>query len=487
VFHYDIDISKEKRAGNGTPSNEGDRKPGSPTGSHHSDDSNEMATNLERFIKKFAPKIVEKFIEDQKATLFQGARYVYDGFKNLYTVKYLDMKGQNQLTFKTQIEVDGRPADFIVKLKLADKMDMKEVVDYYQHRKEDLSERALSIYEIVFRFIMGNHYETFQRKFFDLSTASSARNVQLAQFVQGFTSAVRMTEFGLALNLHLKTSCVISSEITKLTDLAALIANIRPGTKPTRNQLSDFNKFIRHLRVFTQHTKGKQITYTMDQAVDRSPRDMQFKNREGALTNIAEYFQNEYSMQLQQLPLIKTTGKMARYLPMELCYLVPNQFLSNAKINAQIQRELLFKSTHTPNVYFNRLDSVVKKVAALEPELQRDFGIGLDTKPVAFTGRVLPTPRQLNGDNRGKFHTVKAPPAKWAVFSFDPAFNKDELTGFVKTMVDRARYFGLNLAPPSPVASMQIKDVQDIYNVFHNLQSRTQAQFVFVGIPTRKF
>ena len=138
---------------------------------------------------------------------------------------------------------------------------------------------------------------------------------------------------------------------------------------------------------------------------------------------------------------------------------MPNQFLSNAKINSSIQRELLFKSTNTPNVYFHKLDGIVKKVAESESELQKSFGITMDTKPVSFTGRVLSTPRQLNGDNRGKFYKpALSPPTRWAVFCFDMQVNPEELNGFVKQMMDRARFFGLNLGAPNPVAKVEVRD-----------------------------
>src|SRR5699024_9052003 len=59
IFHYDVDISKERRNGDkgkGTPkpssssSPSDEQKPPLPTGSSSSDD---VTTNLERFIKKF--------------------------------------------------------------------------------------------------------------------------------------------------------------------------------------------------------------------------------------------------------------------------------------------------------------------------------------------------------------------------------------------------------------------------------------------------
>lgn len=173
---------------------------------------------------------------------------------------------------------------------------------------------------------------------------------------------------------------------------------------------------------------------------------------------------------------------------MELCYLVPNQFLSNAKINSSIQRELLFKSTNTPNVYFNKLDTIVKKVAGQEPEIQKSFGIELDYKPVQFKGRVLPTPRQLNGDTRGPFHRSTAFTLNWSFITFDEELNKDSLSQFARQMADRAAQLGIKFnQQPFPLDIIPLKDPKMLETVLFNIKKKANPALMFVGIPARKF
>ena len=202
--------------------------------------------------------------------------------------------------------------------------------------------------------------------------------------------------------------------------------------------------------------------------------------------SVADYFINEYNITpAQDTPAVKMTKKGA-FLPLELLFLVPNQFLSNAKINTQIQRELLLKATNTPNVYFNKLARVVEKVAASELDTQRDFGISLDTSPVSFMGRVLNAPRLLNSNRNDRFNQVGQMPKRWGVFRFDSAVTQENLQSFVKMMIDRARFFGLVLADPHPVAIIQIRDRSMVLNAFSNLASKAGAEFIFIGIPTSK-
>ena len=457
-----------------------------PTDSHHSHSGTADSTNLERFIKKFSPQIVEKLVAENEQ--FRGVPWVFDGQKNLYTKKKLNFGGHKRMQFQVQLDMGmgRRPADFDVKMKLVECIAIKEVFEYYAKTKDNLSDRAISIYETVFRFIMGKEFETFQRKFFDMPTVQNVPRVRLAEFVQGFTSGVRMTEVGLALNLHLKTSCIVNRQITTVFQLAQAICNVTVGERITREQVVALNKFFRHLRIFTTHS-GRELTYTMDGVQDKFPEEMKFTDRTGYPVSVDVYFREVHRREVQRLPLIKTTGKMPRFIPMELCLLKPNQFLSNQKIDSQIQRELLFKSTHTPNVYFDKLDNIVKKVANAQPEIRRAFGIALETKPLSFQGRVLPSPVQLNGDNRSKFYRTKPTPLKWAVFSFDMDITDEELQGFVDQMIKRAKYFGLDFNQPNPVTRVRITHRDDIFTVVCNIIRRTEAQFIFFGIPPSKY
>lgn len=294
-----------------------------------------------------------------------------------------------------------------------------------------------------------------------------------------------MTEFGLSLNVHLKTSCVISRNIVKVLDLAQMVAGINVNQRPTRQQISDFNRFIRHLRVYTEHSKNR-VHYTVDGLIDKNPSELTFPcKKTGTKITIADHFRNEYNIECLNMPVMRMT-KASCYVPLELLFLVPNQFLSNAKINTQIQRELLLKATNTPNVYFNKLSKIVEKVAASEPAIMADFGVAVDTKPVSFMGRVLNTPQLLNSNRNDKFNLVGKTPKHWGVFCFDTSITAEQLKEFVKQMMNRARMFGLELGPPHPCACVAIRDASMVHNVFSNLQIKSHAEFIFVGIPTRK-
>lgn len=85
-----------------------------------------------------------------------------------------------------------------------------------------------------------------------------------------------------------------------------------------------------------------------------------------------------------------------------------------------------------------------------------------------------------------KFNTVGKLPAKLAVFYFDISVTLQQLQRFVKAMLGLAI-----LAWPSlrnaQVAVVNLRKLAMVHNVFTNLLSESQAQYIFVCIPTSKF
>lgn len=203
VYHYDVDIGKfrpPRRPRDGDmaagPAKESDELQQRPL-------SDEMKLAQERFIKKFSDKIVEKVVADN-ANIFKDVPYVYDGFKNLYTTKLLELNSDT-VALTVEMDIDNRPANFKVILRQVDKVSLAEAKDYYENKSgaKVISERVLAVYDIIFRFVVGKSYEQYQRKFFDTSETGiqGSNKVKLCEFVQGFVNSIRMTEFGLAMNV----------------------------------------------------------------------------------------------------------------------------------------------------------------------------------------------------------------------------------------------------------------------------------------------
>lgn len=525
VYHYDCEIVKvrvpREPRNSGEPSSPpdgikrspdsglgcgGDSKKEQPQEGQPQELSDDRKMAQERFIKKFADKILDDFA-CAHPNLFEDAAHVYDGWKNVYTTKLLNFGTGHQITEKVDVNIDQKMATFKVTLKLVDRISMSEALEYYNGKaKSAISERIISVFEAILRYVMSKSYSSYQRKFFDLRQVERSPKAALVDFVQGFINSVitlftvidfifnillfqvRMTEFGLALNVHLKTSAIISKTYDRVISLVCEIARVSEVALEhglEKHKLFEVNKILRHLKMVTRHGK-RPIVYSIDGIVAKTPKEAIFEHK-GKKTSIYEYFKNEYEIRLKPLPMVRATSKNV-HIPLELCFLQESQFLNKTKFDINVQRELLFKSTHQPNVYFHKLANIVKRINESDTtQTLSKFGVNLNTSAARISGRVLKAPLNLNSNNRDRFYRAGPAPPSWAIFTFDTrGMNDDDLSRFQAMLVDTARKFGLHLPPPTAKVNVDVKDLKDVTNVLGNIAKKTNIEFLFIGIPSRR-
>ena len=118
---------------------------------------------------------------------------MYDGLKNLYSTKPLKFSSDDkkkEFTKNVNVDIDGKSVCFMIIFNLADSVSMRDAVDYYEGKTtKPISERIISIFEIIFRSVIGKSYTPYQRKFFDLDQVQKSPKVKICDFVQGFINS----------------------------------------------------------------------------------------------------------------------------------------------------------------------------------------------------------------------------------------------------------------------------------------------------------
>lgn len=182
VYHYDTAIAKVTHQ-TADLTSEGDQP---KKGEDQLSEAKKLSQ--ERYIKKFADTILAKCLA-VFPDIFSNVPYVYDGWKNLYTTRRFNFEGQ--LTVQVKVHIEGRLCAFSVRLSLVASVSLDEAVAYYSGQtKVPISERVISVFETIFKFVIGKSYGSYQRKFFDLENAQRTPKVKLVDFVQGFINAV---------------------------------------------------------------------------------------------------------------------------------------------------------------------------------------------------------------------------------------------------------------------------------------------------------
>ncbi|KAH9403618.1 hypothetical protein TYRP_014803 [Tyrophagus putrescentiae] len=478
IYHYSIDLKKMAYSPDDPMSGSIEQYVLAP-----------VQKGLEIFIKKASAEILNMYFK-QNSEVFGRTPFVHDGTQKLYSTRLLDLQHVPQVQTFT---IGGREIRFAVVLSLAAVIDLKELDNYYASggNVKTLSPSIVPVYEQLFRFVIEKQFTAHQSSFYDLLQRERTSS-RAFEFVRGFSISVRLTEFGLALNLHLKCSCLIERGISNVAQLVMALLNRRnliPGSL-SKDELKKVNKILSGLKVQTNHTRNPGL-FTIDGLSHKTTERHQFKNFEGKLTNVKEYFMKMYNFEVGDLNLVRTMtplgGKFGDkkemiMLPMEVCHLVPDQFVVEYKLPALVQTEHLKLSTLLPNVYFPQVVAFVDTVAAIDPGLLSSFGVTLTTLPVKFPARVLPLPRILTGPR--DFHIPASTPATWGVFCFDHKVEIEKLNRFIFLMMEAAGRKNMRFAHPSPVFTVKIEMPETVEYCLENLKNIKQAEFVLVVLPS---
>nr|AUI38422.1 argonaute 8 [Dermatophagoides farinae] len=334
---------------------------------------------------------------------------------------------------------------------MVQQIDLTHIDEYYKMTASDLPEVMRHFMELLFQYCYTCRFFSHQHGFYDTDSSSLMRGpMEWVKFASGFSHGVCLTEMGLSLNIHLKTSCLISPSVDELSKLVTLIAGGRDPSQFGPGDIVAANKIIRGLKIYTTHT-GRKTCYTIKGLTVQKPNEHKFTKKtkdqdEGQIVSIQEYFLEKYKVRVQNYPLVSTVGK-EQFIPLELCRMVDKQFLNNSKIqaDANIPNELLRVSTHKPLIYFDKLSKISNQIPSLSPELMSEFKTDFFTKPIRFTGRVLDTPRQMNAQRMEPFFR-SIPKTPWAFVSLDINFNKPDVENIVSELVTTAKRYKLDLS-----------------------------------------
>ena len=150
----------------------------------------------ERFIKKFAEKILVEFIKASN-DIFQDTPYVFDGYKQLYTTRILHFDDEkNDYSKKVEVDIDGRVSSFMLTIKRVDTVSLNEALDFYNNKSTlNISEKVISVFEVILRFVIGKGYTPHQRKFFDLTQPQHTHKAKICDFVSGMCNVYVFIKF----------------------------------------------------------------------------------------------------------------------------------------------------------------------------------------------------------------------------------------------------------------------------------------------------
>ncbi|XP_078148836.1 protein argonaute MEL1-like isoform X1 [Carex rostrata] len=327
-----------------------------------------------------------------------GRTPVYDGRKSLYTAGQLPFTSK---TFDIKLpEIDGRAngreKKFGVTIKFAAKADLHHLQQFLQRRQFDSPQETIHALDVVLRESPCTRYTTFGRSFFSPLFSSIGENPDLGggvEYWRGFYQSLRPTQMGLSLNIDIAATSFYKGEY--LLNFVAEYLNIRDFSRPFRvNDINKLKKVLKGVRVETTHNPDLQIKYKIN-GISSVPIDnITFPDENGASLSIVQYFQNKYGLNLRytNLPcLMAGSDSRPKYLPMEVCQIIPGQRYVK-KLNERQVTNILRATCKRPHEREASILQVVNGNNYNSDNFVREFGMKIYNQMVSIDARVLPPP-----------------------------------------------------------------------------------------------
>ncbi|XP_068705532.1 protein argonaute-2-like isoform X1 [Montipora foliosa] len=342
--------------------------------------------------------VVNQIIQKYKKETFQGHEPAFDGEKNLISAK--ELPSPVELSVVLPGEDGGKDRTFKVKIQFAASVSLvalKAFLDGKQNGK--MAQDAVQALDIVLRQIPSTRFTPIGRSFFPFN--GRGRPIGEGCEVQfGFYQSVRPSEWkAMLVNIDVSAKGFYKSQ--PVIDFLCETLDINPGYLEDRRFQIDkekFKKAISGVRIETTHVQTMKRKYTVWEVSGQSADRLQFDIEDETTgrrskTTVAQYFYDRYRIQLNypHLPCLKVGQKKDRYLPMEVCTIIPCQ----KRHLSEQQTANMIRSTARPAPERQRdIQYWVQEMKQTsEKYLRGEFQTTVNPEMVAVGGRVLPAPK----------------------------------------------------------------------------------------------
>lgn len=449
----------------------------------------ESRCQIENYYLKHHGKEIVALLKQAYPEIFAGVKYIHNGERDIITCTPLKTTEE-----KLYIQFDDH--ELCLLLVEADRFSSQLINDYYANKRAELSHRVIKTYEIFFRFLMQGQYEEFHHRFFFDDPQACQDKMRITQYVSGFINSVRPTQFGLALNVHLKTCVKLNERFKSVLDVYKFVADKEGEKKTNLEILNVVNRYVRKSKVFID-IEATRFNKVIDGLLTQTPNKVFFHHpTTDEKMSMAEFYRHEYHFECDpSLPMVRCFGSLdvnvsTRIFPLELVKLVASgKFLGTEVMDKQERQDMIKSARNTPQDYFSKVGAFVKEVASIKSDYYDEYKLKLSSKPAQINGRVLPVPVTLKGI-RQPFLCTSDNVVEVAIFGLT---NKAELyenalKQFSGCLLSMARNFGLNALKVVIVQTINPTSVDNLRVWLAKLkQLYPSLGMVFVGMPKGKY
>ncbi|RWS06748.1 protein argonaute-2-like isoform X1, partial [Dinothrombium tinctorium] len=421
-------------------------------------------------------QVIRQMIESNQSRnqLFYGFYPVFDGEKNMYTAKDLNIP-ETGIRLKVALKDGGRERNFYVTLKLV------RYISYDRRTplSEDLCLQISQVIETLLvyaaKFSMNPKVSIRSSIFNPDSEKKELGENKFLNF--GYYSNVKYTKSGWVCNVD-RAAAVFNDGGPLLNVFEKLGVRISPPYFINDNDRNKLKKKLNRLKIFVTHLAYRR-KYTFEGLTERTV-STTIINIDGKDMSVRDYFEQKYGAVLKkQLGKSKLEPNLPcvivgrdKYLPLEVCILLPNQ-PAQGKLSEEILSQMTRQSQIRPRERFQVIEESRNSMCSDANNYIQQFGVSIDQRPMHVEGRVLPLPRLQNKDVRDspspfqpqsfgswrmtrpdKHFFLAVPLRTWLLFNFDTGLKPNEISSFVGKLIEVASRYGVIISNPIERATL---------------------------------
>ncbi|KAJ7068346.1 argonaute-like protein [Mycena amicta] len=407
-------------------------------------------------------------------------RVVYDGRKNIFSIRKLPFDTGSQEFEVTMADAAANPASGkgpkVYKIKLTHVAEINpEVLRRFvegdaSHDNAVLT--AITALNVVVRMQPSMDFPFNVRSFF---TNKETKDIGAGlELWRGYFQSVRPGLGKMLINVDISTGTMY-----KAGPLLALCCEyvgksgqfnaLAPKRGfPDRERLR-LQRFISGIRILTTHNGPNGEVQAAPRVVKKlstaGANDLMFTVREGEQMSVAQYFQRTQNKPLQYPDVICAEVGSGALIPLELCHVTPGQ-LMRKQVPPEKTKDVLDFATKRPADRLRSIKNGLELLAYGQSEYVRQFGMNVNSAagPLSVQARVLkpPTLRYGNGSRQptitprdGAWNMVDKRFFKpvsidrWVVVVYEQQrrFNEGAAGDMIEGLIKSCRDVGIKLAP----------------------------------------
>ncbi|XP_015751565.1 PREDICTED: protein argonaute-2-like isoform X2 [Acropora digitifera] len=445
--------------------------------------------------------VVNAIVRNNRDT-FQGHEPGFDGEKNL--ISFIQLPSPVQLKVTLPGVDGGKDRQFEVKIQFAKSVNVADLKEFLSGKQNGKTvQDAVQALDIVLRQMPSNYFTPIGRTFFPMD--HQGRPIGEGCEVKfGFYQSVRPSQWKVMLvNIDVSAKGFYTRQpvIDFVCETLQMSYRDLEDTR-VRIDKEKLKKAISGVRIETTHMATMKRKYTV-WGVAESAERLQFniednESKRTTRTTVAQYFFDAYKLRLRypHLPCLQVGQKKDRFLPMEVCTIIPCQ----KRHLSEQQTANMIRSTArpAPERQRNIQDWAQEMIRGSGRYLRDQFQTSIDPEMVPVKGRVLPppqvklgpqdralTPRDGGWDMRNQALFDVASIDTWTLASFAPRqrCNEDTLRNFCRQMSSVSNREGIRM-PEQPADVSFARGFGDVERLFSGWSGRfPNLQLIMVVLP----